>query len=186
LIRVAVIVAPLSVPVTRIVSPTVNCCAVAGLAAVPNLVEPVIVTVMFSPALVVTTQESPLCVVIRPLTPLSLLRLPLPCGALLELGALLADGLGCSDKLDVSLPQAATPSPIPAQANAATPNRSTRTPAFAIIENPFAVRLSGSGVDVPGRFRVGRAGESSADLQTLRSTETTVPSTTARSPSMTW
>jgi hypothetical protein len=44
-IRFAVTVEPLAVPLTRTVLPTGNCCAVPGIRLVPNCVRGVMVTV---------------------------------------------------------------------------------------------------------------------------------------------
>jgi hypothetical protein len=73
-ILAAVTVFPATAPVTRIVAPTGNCCAVAGFAAVPNLVPLVIKTVTCLPSFVVISHDEPFSAEIWPATPSCALR----------------------------------------------------------------------------------------------------------------
>ncbi|MGH3833339.1 MAG: hypothetical protein ACRDRS_23380 [Pseudonocardiaceae bacterium] len=68
-IRLAVIVLPLTVPVTRMVLPTGNCCAVPGVRLVPNCVCGVMVTVYEVPLLALSAQVDLFSAVIWPMIP---------------------------------------------------------------------------------------------------------------------
>ena len=63
-IRIAVMVVPLAVPLTRTVLPTGNCCAVLGVRLVPNCVLGVIVTVYEVPLRALRVHVDPFSAVI--------------------------------------------------------------------------------------------------------------------------
>jgi len=68
-IRFAVIVLPLTAPLTCTALPTGNCCAVLGVRLVPNCVCGVIVTVYAVPFLALTVQVEPFSAAIVPTSP---------------------------------------------------------------------------------------------------------------------
>jgi hypothetical protein len=68
-IRFAVIVLPLTAPLTCTALPTGNCCAVLGVRLVPNLVCGVMVTGYAVPFLALTVQVEPFSAAIVPTSP---------------------------------------------------------------------------------------------------------------------
>jgi hypothetical protein len=109
-IRVAVIVLPLAVPLTRTVLPTGNCAVVLGACVVPNCVWGVISTVYCMPLLAVTVQVDPFSAVILPVIPWGR---PDFAGAVV-VGDVVAVGvaLGLLDPLEHPVTPSATAAPI--------------------------------------------------------------------------